>query len=126
MVMGSNFDHQNRQIYDFERRLNLKKNISFTENQIRQIESSNNHQINAEITQLHEIATKLKAELKRAEADRTERIRKVDIQVEAQDFFLVLIVTCPEPWKAFFAGFGKKVNELLTFFKIVKVKKNGL
>ena len=88
MVVGSNFDHQNRQIYDFERRLNLKKNISFTENQIRQIESSNNHQINAEITQLHEIATKLKAELKRAEADRTERIRKVDIQVEAQDFVL--------------------------------------
>ena len=88
MVVVSNFDHQNLQIYDFERRLNLKKNISFTENQIRQIESSNNHQINAEITQLHEIATKLKAELKRAEADRTERIRKVDIQVEAQDFFL--------------------------------------
>ena len=34
---------------------------------------------------MHEIATKLKAELKRAEADRAERIRKVDIQGEAQN-----------------------------------------
>ena len=65
--------------------LNLEKNISFTENQIRRIDSSDNRQINAEITQLHEIATKLKAELKRAEADRAERIRKVDIQGEAQN-----------------------------------------
>ena len=65
--------------------MNLEKNISFTENQIRRIDSSDNRQINAEITQLHEIATKLKAELKRAEADRAERIRKVDIQGEAQN-----------------------------------------
>ena len=40
---------------------------------------------------MHEIATKLKAELKRAEADRAERIRKVDIQVEAQN-------ESAEPW----------------------------
>ena len=41
---------------------------------------------------MHEIATKLKAELKRAEADRAERIRKVDIQVEAQN-------ESAEPWQ---------------------------